>query len=92
MSGSEVVLRDMFTQGDLLIVKVDYSNAVMVPKIERRINKHGEIMALTKLFAPDKNGYWSPKTATYTVYSKNPRILKITLTQLSTKQTKISYT
>jgi len=70
----------------VFIVKVEYGNAVLVPKIERAITKHGEIMAQTYLNAPDKNGYWTPRTATYVVITEDPRVLKITLTQLRNTQ------
>ena len=65
----------------VFVVKVEYSSAVLVPKIERAITKHGEIVSQTYLNAPDKNGYWTPNTATYIVITENPRVLEITFTQ-----------
>jgi hypothetical protein len=70
---------------DVFIVKVEYHTALLVPKIERAITKHGEIVSQTYLNAPDKNGYWTPCTATYVVITKDPRVLKITLTQLQNR-------
>lgn len=71
----------------MFIVKVEYSNALIVSKIERALTKHGEIVSQTYLNAPDKNGYWTPRTATYVVITEDPRVLKITLTQLRNTQT-----
>jgi len=56
---------------DVFIVKVEYSSAVFVPKIERAITKHAEIVSQTYLNAPDKNGYWTPCTSNKG-YNKNP--------------------
>jgi len=39
----------------VFVVKGGYGNAVLVPKIERAITKHGEIISQTYLNAPDKN-------------------------------------
>ena len=66
----------------VLIVKIEYHSALLVPKFERAITRHGEILSQTYLNAPDKNGYWTPCTATYVVITEDPRVLKITLTQL----------
>lgn len=74
------------------VVQVVYSSAVYVRKIESAISKHGEIITLMYLNAPDKNGYWTPRDATYIVITKNPRVLKITLTQLDKQiDSNISY-
>ena len=67
---------------NVLVVKVEYSSGRLVSKIERRITKHGEFVSQTYLNAPNKNGVWIPYTATYVVITKDPRVLKITLTQL----------
>jgi len=67
---------------EVFIVKVEYTTALLVPKIERAITKHGEIVSQTYLNAPDRNGFWTPGTAIYVVITKDPRVLKITLTQL----------
>ena len=70
---------------EVFIVKVEYHNALLVSKIEHAITKHGEIVSQTYLNAPDRNGFWTPCTATYVVITKDPRVLKITLTQLQNR-------
>jgi len=66
----------------VLVVHVAYPNARLVPKVESRVNTYGDIVSQLYLRAPNKNGRWVIRSATYLVLTENPRALKITLTQL----------
>ena len=74
MSGAQV--------GAVLTIMVQYPNAELVPKIETAIWRYGSIAARLYLDAPDKNGRWITRAATYLIIAKNLRVLKISLTQI----------
>jgi len=69
-------------QDHILAVHVAYPNARLVSKVETRISKYGPIMSLLYLKAPDKNGRWVIRSASYTVLAGDIRALKIMLAQL----------
>ena len=69
-------------QDHILAVHVAYPNARLVSKVEARIAKYGPIISQLYLRAPDKNGRWVVRSASYTVLAVDPRALKIMLSQL----------
>jgi len=66
----------------ILVVHVSYPNAELVPKIEARLERYGAVVAELRLRAPDKNGRWITRSASYIILTEDVRALKISLTQI----------
>ena len=66
----------------IIAIHVSYPNAKYVPRVESKISNLANIVSQQYLRAPNKNGRWVVRSASYIVISEDPRRLKITLTQL----------
>ena len=63
-------------------VHVQVGDARELRRIENRLWDLGKVVAQTYLRAPDKNGIYQIRSASYIVITEDPRRLKITLRQL----------
>ena len=71
------------TGSQVLTVHVQVGDARELRRIENRLWKLAKIVSQTYLRAPDKNGIFQIRSASYIVITEDPRRLKLTLTKLS---------
>jgi len=66
----------------VVTIHIHVEDARELRRIEARIRKLGHIIAESYLRAPDKNGIWQIRSASYVVLTEDPRRLKIAMRQI----------